>query len=554
MLTADTRASAYGDGEPLIPGSNNWAVAGSLTDGEGAIVANDMHLGITTPNVFYRARLRTTDSAQIDLNGVTLPGAPILVAGSNGKVAWGNTNSYGDWTDAVIVRPGDQPGTYMTPDGPRKYTVYAESIAVKGGEADVLEIRETIWGPVRDDNPDPDREIAVSWIAHHAEGVSLSHLDLETVADVDAAMRVANTIGMPPQNFVVGDASGNIGWTIAGRIPRREGYDPLLPADWSESGGWSGWLTPAEYPRVKNPESGRIWTANARVVDAAALELVGDGGYDLGARARQIRDGLFASDNFSPQDMLAVQLDDRALFLVRWQELLLATLNAVAVDGNGARSSYRQLVDQWVPRASTDSVGYRLVRGFRSEVRNRVFTMMMQPVLANYGDDTELRISNQFEGPLWRLVTEKPRHLLTDNYESWEDLLIRSVDSNIEYYEEHYEDGLDRRTWGERNTAAIRHPLSRAIPLLSGWLDMPSEQLPGDSNLPRAQGPSFGASERFAVSPGSEADGYLHMPAGQSGHPLSDYYRAGHDDWVRGRPSTFLPGDAVHTLVLKAGN
>ena len=95
-----------------------------------------------------------------------------------------------------------------------------------------------------------------------------------------------------------------------------------MPADWSTAGGWTGWLRPDEYPRILNPESGRIWTANARVVDADALAVVGDGGYDLGARARQIRDGLFAIDRFSAADMLAVQLDDRAVFLGRWRDLL----------------------------------------------------------------------------------------------------------------------------------------------------------------------------------------------------------------------------------------
>ena len=89
------------------------------------------------------------------------------------------------------------------------------------------------------------------------------------------------------------------------------------------------------------------------------------------------------------------------------------------------------------------------------------------------------------------------------------------------------------------------------MPFLSGWLDMPADQLPGDSNLPRAQGPTWGASERFAVTPGNEASGYLHMPAGQSGHPLSDYYRIGHTEWVEGLPSSFLPGEAAHVLVLR---
>ena len=109
---------------------------------------------------------------------------------------------------------------------------------------------------------------------------------------------------------------------------------------------------------------------------------------------------------------------------------------------------------------------------------------------------------------------------------------------------------LRQRTWGERNTAAIQHPISRAVPFLARWLDMPQDLLPGDSNMPRVQGTGFGASQRFAVAPGDEKNGYLHMPAGQSGHPLSDFYRRGHDDWVAGRATSFLPGDAVHTLTL----
>jgi penicillin amidase len=96
----------------------------------------------------------------------------------------------------------------------------------------------------------------------------------------------------------------------------------------------------------------------------------------------------------------------------------------------------------------------------------------------------------------------------------------------------------------------MRHPISRAVPQLAGLLDMPAVELPGDSNMPRVQSPTFGASERFAVSPGKEADGYFHMPGGQSGHPLSPHYRAGHEAWVEGRPTPFLPGDTVSVLTL----
>jgi penicillin amidase len=115
-----------------------------------------------------------------------------------------------------------------------------------------------------------------------------------------------------------------------------------------------------------------------------------------------------------------------------------------------------------------------------------------------------------------------------------------------------YADGLEMRSWGEINRADIRHPLSGSMGLLARWLDMPYDALAGDSNMPRVARPDFGASERFAVSPGNEENGYMHMPAGQSGHPLSEFYRAGHDDWVQGRPTAFLPGKSVHTLRLGA--
>lgn len=537
--------------ERLIPGSNNWAVSGLLTTTGAAIVANDMHLGLTAPNVFYRARLRVQGDTSIDLNGLTLPGTPILVAGSNGRVAWGNTNSYGDWTDAVIVRPGDAAETYLTPGGQKAFTTFREVILVKDQDPETLEIRDTIWGPLREERADPDQLIAVSWIAHHADAVTLGHLDLENAQDAQTAMAIANNIGMPPQNFVVGDVDGNIGWTIAGRIPRRIGS--TVPVDWSETGGWNGWLAAAEYPRVLNPESGRIWTANARVADSDALLLIGDGGYDLGARARQIRDSLTAIDQFAPEDMLAIQLDDRALFLDRWHDLLLDTLGPSVIAGNEGRASFRRLVEDWIPRATPESVGYRLVREFRNEVRRRVIAMFFQPVIERYGPEN-LEVSNQLEGPIWALLTQKPAYLLTDNYVDWSDLLVQAVDANIRGYAETYPDGLENRTWGERNTAAIQHPLSRAVPFFSRWIDMPADELRGDSNMPRAQFPDFGASERFGVSPGHEESGYLHMPAGQSGHPLSDYYFKGHNDWVEGRPTGFLPGPTVHSLTLNSGN
>ncbi|MFB1488941.1 MULTISPECIES: penicillin acylase family protein [unclassified Thiocapsa] len=532
---------------PALAGSNNWAVGGALTDHGRALVSNDMHLGLSVPNIYYRARLITTGDGKRDVTGVSLPGTPFVVAGSNGRVAWGYTNSYGDWSDVVVLGPGATAGTYRTPDGDEAFVVHREWINVKQADPVEYKIRETRWGPVDDRNRFAGSEVAVRWLAHSPRAVNLKILGLETVAKLDAALDVANTMGMPPQNFVAGDAHGNIGWSIAGQIPVKGGYDPMVPADWSNGSGWTGWLDAADYPRVVNPESQRIWTANARVVDGDALQKIGDGGYDIGARAKQIRDRLFEKDRFAPEDMLKIQRDHEALFLGRWRTLLLEVL----ASGGREMEEYRSLVENWIPAASADSVGYRLVRAFRLQVRQNVFSALTTPVRDFHGENADLLISHQFEAPLWSILTEKPRHLLPANVESWDTLMLAAVRENIDSFEKRFEGALSERTWGEMNTAHIAHPISQAIPWLAGWLDMPREALPGDANLPLVQSPVVGASQRFSVSPGDEAKGLMQMPTGQSGHPMSPFYRSGHDDWVSGAPSPFLPGPTRHQLMLQ---
>jgi len=546
----DAAPPANERGRYPLRGSNNWAVSGALTKSGRAIVANDMHLRLVTPNIYYHARLLVDGIDHRELTGVTIPGTPFVVAGSNSKIAWGFTNSYGDYTDAVVLRPGAIKGTYATPDGDRSFDVYKELINIKDDKPIEYEIRETIWGPVRDDVEYPDGEVAVSWIAHKLEAVNLNILQLESAKSVTEALDIANTMGMPPQNFVTGDADGNIAWTIAGKIPKKSDFNAMLPADWSHEYGWQGWVAAADYPRIVNPESGRIWTANARVTDAEALRIIGDGGYDLGARARQIRDALFTRNDYMPVDMLAIQYDDRALFLARWRDLLLATLSDEQVAKSAELAEYRRLVQDWIPRAVPESVGYRLVRAFRLEVERRLFYALMAPVRAEFGNDIALRKSNQFEAPLWSLLTQRPMHMLPAGYEDWDQFLLAAVQQNIDYFTENFEGPLSSRSWGEINTAAIRHPLSRSIPVLGSYLDMPADPLNGDLDMPKAQGPAFGASEHFSVSPGDEAHSIFNMPTGASGHPLSVYYRAGHTDWVRGLPGPFLPGIAEHTLTL----
>jgi penicillin amidase len=336
-------------------------------------------------------------------------------------------------------------------------------------------------------------------------------------------------------------------------MPRRVGFDGQLPTSWADgSRRWDGYLAPEEYPRVVNPEGGKLWTANARVVDGEMLATLGDGGYDLGARAQQIRDDLLATEEATEADMLRIQLDDRSVFLEPWRQLLLDTLTTEALEGHPQRRELRAFVEDWGGHAAIDSVGFRAVRDFRRALVAQLADVLVSPCKKV---DPKFSIAqlDRTEGPVWRLVSERPAHMIDPRFDSWDALLLAAIDTVID---EAASDGgsISNYTWGRHNTTRIAHPLSQAVPALASWLDMPARELAGDSeNIPRIQAPSNGASQRMAVSPGHEDEGYMHMPCGQSGHPLSPHYRDAHHAWEEGKPTPFLPGATVHTLVLVQG-
>lgn len=539
--------------ERVYAGSNSWAVAGAHARDGAALLANDMHLGLRLPHVWYRARLIVDaqgDDAR-DLVGVTLPGLPVLIVGSNRHVAWGYTNSYGDWTDLVIVEPDPADANrYLTAEGSESFGARMETIAVRGGEPITLEVRTTRWGPiVRTD--EQGRALALAWTAHHPRATNVRMVDLEAARTLEEVLSAANRAGTPAQNFVAVDATGRIGWTLMGQAPVRANYESTLPASWSAANtGWVGWRTPEEYPRIIDPASGRLWTANTRTIDAETwLAFLGDGGFDLGARAAQIRDGLLATPQASADDMLRIQLDNRALFLTRWRDLLLGVLNEEALKDHAQRAEAKRLIETWSGRAAADDAGYRLVRALRLQIRSDVFESITAAARVKY-PDTKFAPSAQFEAPLWMLVTEQPEHLLDAKHASWRDALLASIDATLERLSKDC-GALARCTWGAENTLAMRHPLSAALPFGRRWLDMPAQPMPGDTAMPRVQGASFGASQRLVVSPGKEAQGYFQMPGGPVDHPLSPFYGAGHQAWVEGAPAPLLPGAPKYTLRLQ---
>ena len=537
-------------------GSNNWSVSGKLTSHGTAMVADDMHLGLRVPNIWYRASWYLNDGRRV--TGATLPGTPALVVGSNENIAWGFTNSQGDYHDVIELNVNESGSQYLSKQGWVDFIIEKETLNIKGQDSIEIDIKLTQWGPVIGENH-KGQPIAMRWVAHDVEGGNLNLLELENANHVDDALKVAPTAGIPGQNLNVVDKHGNQAWSIIGRLPKRFGFDHTfdqynmlqsqLSQDWSKGDkGWSGYLTAKEYPVVKNPKDGRLWTANARIVSDELLKKVGIHNYALGARQKQIKDDLYERQTFTEQDFLDIQLDDEALFLQRWQQHLLALIASRPDD----YQYVTDILNNWQGRASKTSAGYLLVKRYRENVVNETIGRLYEKLDRGLNFFSPSSIDNFVEYPVWQLITEQPMQHVPSKAKSWNTFLLGTLDFTIQQLTVNG-GSLAEQTWGKANTLAIRHPLSKAIPMLGYFLDMPAEPVDGDTYMPRVQDPDTGASQRFAVAPGYEEEGFFHMATGQSAHPLSPFYDKGHQDWVEGNFSSFLPTDTKWQLRLIPG-
>jgi penicillin amidase len=540
-------------------GSNNFAVDAARGRDGRALLADDMHLGLRSPGTWFKARMRWKTGAQShDVAGATLPGTPLLIVGSNGRIAWGFTNTTSDWADVVTLRLNAAGTHYLSGGVEKPLRRVAERIDVAGADAVSHEVLESEWGPLiagarpADGGPVAPAGVAYAlrWVAHDPQGMNLRLLGLETAAGVDDALRLAAGAGIPHQNLLVADASGRIAWTVIGAIPRRTGGEDMdRPQDWSDGRPrWQGYLDAARQPRLADPADGRLWTANSRMIGGDALKLLGNGGYDLGARGQQIRDRLRAQAQFDEAGLHDIQLDHRALFLQRWRELLLARVLTPEFVAAHGLADYRAEVERSADAARPDAVGYLLVRAFREQALQQVFAPLAARLEAQGLKLRDLKLAP--ETPGWALIQAARPDTVPGAFKGWPELLQQAVlTSRAALLKQH--GSLAAATWGADNPTNARHPLSQAVPALSRWLDQASQGMAGDAHMPRVQRRGHGQSERMVVSPGHEEQGLLVIPGGQSGHPLSPFYRSDHATWLAGEALPFLPGEAAHRLVLR---
>ncbi|NJD05094.1 MAG: penicillin acylase family protein [Methylococcaceae bacterium] len=524
-----------------VAGSNNWAVSGARSRDGRAMVANDMHLSLGIPNIWYRAQWRY---GSVSVAGLTLPGLPLLITGSNGHVAWGYTNVDADVLDLVQLDVDrEHPNRYRAPDGWKEFEHYAEIIKVKDGEDELLPVRSTQWGPVSPVHL-LGKPVAVRWTALDAGAVDLGLLDLMETTSLEDTMAVLNRSGGPNQNVALADERGRIGWTVMGRFPLRRGLDGVVSRAWGNgAAGWDGFIPPAELPRLLDPPQGYLATANNRTLGADYPHVIAHNQAN-GYRAYRISQRLKELPQASEADLLALQMDTQSAFFEFYREL--------AVNAAGPSSEVGRYLTAWNGRMDGDSVGIPLLWIFRDKLAEAVFSPVVRrgrqldPQFGYYW--------REMETPLRALLTAKlPKTLPSSNFSDWDQLIKRLLDESVAELRRSFpETNLDQITWGQFNKTLIQHPFSRKLPALSRWLDMPAVENGGCSGFcVRIIGRDHGATERMVVSPNHPEDGILHMPGGQSGHPLSDNYRDQQGAWHDGNALPFLSGKPVHRLLLR---
>jgi penicillin amidase len=367
-------------------------------------------------------------------------------------------------------------------------------------------------------------------------------MHMEKARTVEEALPVINRFGGPPLNVLVADAAGGIGYTVCGRLPVREG---------GAGADWAGYIHPDELPRVVGSAEGFLVNANNRSVGEDYPHFLGHG-FVNGYRAHRIAERLRESSGVSEADMFALQFDTACHVYEFYRQLALEVLTDEAVASSPELNVARREILAWDGRAELDSRGIAFLIYFKESLAQSVLT----PILSVCAEAEEHFVYAwpNLDTPLRAILTERPTELLAGlgAHESWDSFLLENMKGGVGLLREKLKvKSLKNLNWGRVNKAEVFHPLTRGDRSpLGGLLNMPADSLPGCNFSVNASEPSYGASVRMVVSPGREAEGMLHMPCGQSGHPLSESYDDQHPYWVMQEPLPFLPGPATHTLTL----
>jgi penicillin G amidase len=509
--------------------SNEWVIAGSRTQTGKPILANDPHLDLSAPILWYLARIVTPEGS---VKGATIPGAPVFVLGQNDSIAWGFTTADSNVEDLFVetVDPSD-PAKYLMPDGSQPFDTREETIRVKGAADVKLAIRATRHGPVLS-----DVSADVASLAEPGKVVALAFTglgDRDTTAEallrVDAArnwgefldaLRLYQT---PTQNLVYADIAGNIGFFNPGLVPMRKSGDGLSPVDGASGAfDWTGMIPFEELPQLYNPAIGFAFNANNADVPPDHQPSLGSD-YEENFRARRIQQFFDTIEKHSLETSAAMQTDHLSLDVKE----LMPFIAAIAPSNDYARRAQGMLV-KWDAVMNKDRAEPLVYTAFLGALRKILIE-----------DKTGLPMKEKGPFAATTLLS-----LLRD-HSSWCDspgapdpdchkALGRALDDGLALLVKRDGADLTQWEWGAEHQALLRHQVYAHVPLFDRLSDLSLPSSGGFYTLDRGGGYEAADGMPFARTHGGGFRGLYDLsdPAksrfmiatGESGHIFSSHY------------------------------
>ncbi len=524
-------------------GSNNWVVSGDHTATGKPLLANDTHLELSIPPIWYEVHLTAPGW---NVKGFTLPGAPLVVIGHNDRIAWGFTNNGADVEDLYIETFNTAAADEYRVNGKWvKARIFDEVIHVKGQPDEHLPVVVTRHGPVV--RREGGKAYALRWTATEPGGLANTYSLLGKAQNWEEFRSAMKHVWGPAQNVVYADVQGNIGYIMAARVPiRKKGHGEVpVPGDVDDY-EWTGYIPFDQLPQALNPDSGLIVTANARVVGPNYKPYLTDR-WEEPYRTARIYDLLHDKHDLRPTDMLKVQTDTYS-----YPHVFLADQLSAAAKTNPPKDERtKKLIEglkDWSGIADADSPEV----SFLAAVRRAALALILEPYL---GEQTSLYQwrSTAF---LQKILTDRPAKWLPPHYKSYDDVLVAAADRAVaKLTEDTKSSKIEDWPWRRFNSLDMLHPIGREG--LLRLLSIADEPQSGTGYSVRAATKHHGPAMRFVANLGNWDESILLIPTGQSGQPGSGHYSDQFSYWYEGKP-IFQPfSDAAeanarkHMLTLK---
>jgi len=514
---------------PDFQGSNNWVLAGNRTESGRPLLANDPHLEISLPPIWYEIHL---NCPTLDVVGVALPGVPLVIIGHNGSVTWGITNSCADVQDLYVERLNSSKDMYLDEEGWKPIEKSEQMIRVKGEKRpERIEIGWTDHGPlispivVKSQNP-----LSLSWTIYEGGRTLESIYLLNKAQDWREFQDALRLFDSPSQNFVYADKRGNIGYYLSGKIPIRKEETALFPyPNWKEGSNWEGYLREKEKPHLYNPDEGFIVTANNKIVPQDFPYYVS---FDWGApfRVERIRELLLKKEKHTVESLKEIQND----ILSKKGEHFLPVLKEIK-EVKGNLNEALAIIRSW-DLLMTSSKEAALFKVFMDAFHEEVF----QDELGEDFESFDLLFRRKEAGLL---------RILSDPLSSWfdrkgtpiretrEDIVKSALEKAYNWMRENY-GSPENWDWMKMNSLHFRHALG-GVPIFR-FFNRGSYPVNGDaftvkSSYSTGHGTTHGASYRQIIDLSDLRNSICVLTSGQSGHFLSRFYDDQIPLWLEGR-------------------